>query len=356
MNNSIACFISPHGFGHAARLTAIMEALRRLDPSIRFEIFTLVPCWFFASAEIGEFGYHETLTDIGLVQDSPYHEDLSATVKKLEVFMPFDPVVVKGLADKLRLSGCRLALCDISPLGIAAAAEAGIPSVLISNFTWDWIYEGYEDGGLLPYVKQMKEWFDRADYYILAEPYCEAQPADIIVPPVSRSFKAGAGYIRERLGIPADAKAVMITMGGFQDDYGFYDMISDYPDIYFVIPADKPGSMPLSNLITLPFHSDLHHPDLVNAVDAVVCKLGYSTLAEIYHAGVPYGYITRPAFRESAKLQEYVEKQMNCMQIDLKEFKSGGWLRQVRNLVKMPRIQRDVRNGADQAAEFISRI
>ena len=37
----------------------------------------------------------------------------------------------------------RLVVSDAPPLGCAAAAAAGIPSVVITNFTWDWIYEGY---------------------------------------------------------------------------------------------------------------------------------------------------------------------------------------------------------------------
>jgi len=38
--NRIACFISPHGYGHAARAAAVMEALHLLDPGKEFEIFT----------------------------------------------------------------------------------------------------------------------------------------------------------------------------------------------------------------------------------------------------------------------------------------------------------------------------
>jgi hypothetical protein len=37
-DNSIAFFISPHGYGHAARACAVMAAMHELNPSIRFEI------------------------------------------------------------------------------------------------------------------------------------------------------------------------------------------------------------------------------------------------------------------------------------------------------------------------------
>src|SRR2546430_2106058 len=36
-----------------------------------------------------------------------------------------------------------LVIADVPPLGISAAHAAGIPSVIVSNFTWDWIYAYY---------------------------------------------------------------------------------------------------------------------------------------------------------------------------------------------------------------------
>ena len=43
----IAYFISPHGFGHAARAAAVMQAISDTDAAVGFEIFTTVPSWFF---------------------------------------------------------------------------------------------------------------------------------------------------------------------------------------------------------------------------------------------------------------------------------------------------------------------
>jgi len=39
----IAFFISPHGYGHAARAAAVMEALHRLDPEVARFIAKLNP-------------------------------------------------------------------------------------------------------------------------------------------------------------------------------------------------------------------------------------------------------------------------------------------------------------------------
>jgi len=143
MKLKIAYFISPHGFGHAARSAAIMESLNNLNENIEFEIFTSVPSWFFTNSCIKNFNYHELLTDIGLVQKSALKEDLDETIVKLSKFIPFNDSIINNVSNKLLDLDCKLILCDISPLGLEIAAFANIPSVLIENFTWDWIYAQY---------------------------------------------------------------------------------------------------------------------------------------------------------------------------------------------------------------------
>ena len=79
-------------------------------------------------------------------------------------------------------------------------------------------------------------------------------------------------------------------------------------------------------IIRLPHHSGIYHPDLVYASDALVGKLGYSTLAEVYAANVRFGYIPRRRFRESPPLAKFVEREMAGMSIDDEEFEfeQGG--------------------------------
>ena len=70
-SHRIACFVSPHGFGHAARLSAVADAVYRNLPDCRFDIFTSVPAWFFRNSLAAPFTYHSAETDLGLV--SPTH-------------------------------------------------------------------------------------------------------------------------------------------------------------------------------------------------------------------------------------------------------------------------------------------
>src|SRR5512136_1670225 len=117
----IAYFISPHGFGHAARAAAVMAALRQRDPAIHFDVFTTVPAWFFDQSVRGGFTHYAVLTDIGLAQKDSLREDLTETVRRLAAFIPFDPALVARLAGQVRQQDCRLVLCDIAPLGLAVA-------------------------------------------------------------------------------------------------------------------------------------------------------------------------------------------------------------------------------------------
>ena len=95
------------------------------------------------------------------------------------------------------------------------------------------------------------------------------------------------------------------------------------------------------------------HPDLVNASDVIIGKLGYSTLAEAYHAGLPYAYIPRPHFRESPAMSGFVLEQMNGIEIAEEAFYAGSWLDVLPELLSIPRQPPAQPNGADQIADFL---
>ncbi len=198
----VAFFVSPHGFGHAARAAAIMAEMQGLDPSLGIEIFTTVPRWFFEKSLAGPFGYHEKLTDIGMAQRDALHEDIPATAERLARFLPFAPDRIREPAACLQAFGCQLAICDISPLGLAAAGEAGIPSVLVENFTWDWIYVAYAVGSneLQPYAEMLKKVFQSADYHIQARPACSPGSPNLSVPPVCRQPQTRPEYRAQAAG------------------------------------------------------------------------------------------------------------------------------------------------------------
>jgi hypothetical protein len=351
----LAYFITPHGFGHAARAAAVMVALQEIDPAIQFDIFTQVPRRFFQDSLVQGCRYYHVCTDVGLVQTTSLREDLPATVRHLETFFPVNSALVTTLAALLRSTSCALVLCDIAPLGIVAARAAGLPSVLIENFTWDWIYEGYvpEEPKLARHIAYLRTLFTATDYRVQTEPVCSPCPAALTSLPVSRKPQRSAQQTRAQLGISMSTRTVLLTMGGVPESYMFLSQLPHYRDVSFVVLGVGDTMEKRDNVVLLPHRSAIFPPDLIYACDAVVSKVGYSTLAEVYHAGVPFGYVVRQRFRETSVLASYITAHMSGLAIPEPAFHSGEWLALLPDLLALPRQPpRDTR-GAAQIAHFV---
>ena len=156
-----------------------------------------------------------------------------------------------------------------------------------------------------------------------------------------------------RLGLPANRKMVLITTGGIPQGYGFLETLNKLREITFVMPGAGPQMEMVDNLIILPHRSDYYHPDLINAADAVIGKVGYSTLSEIYHGGVPFGYVARSNFRESESMVEFIQKQIPGIALSESEFNTGSWTAKLADLLDLAPVKRDIANGAEQISIFI---
>jgi hypothetical protein len=57
-------------------------------------------------------------------------------------------------------------------MGIPVAQKAGVASVLVENFTWDWLYRQYvaDAGELSAHITYLQGLFEAADYHIQTEP------------------------------------------------------------------------------------------------------------------------------------------------------------------------------------------
>lgn len=356
---NVAYFITPHGFGHGTRSAAVMEELYAINPLIQFEIFTHIPQFVFKQSLSFQFVYHPLLTDIGVVQNGPLAEDIPGTLTRLNDFLPFDNSLVTNLTKYLRNINCKLIICDIAPIGIVVANELGIPSVLVENFTWDWIYEDYVkyDSDFSKHIKYLSKVFLSADYRIQLEPVCLYVDSDLIVDPISRRISKSKEIVRNELGLLHDDKVILITLGGIDGDYKFLEKLSSLENVKFIIPGASKKRGENENLILLPKHSAFFHPDLLNASDAVVGKAGYSTVAEVYNTGLPFGFVTRENFKESAVIEKYNSKHIKGFPIKEAEFYSCNWLPQVHDLLSYPRISRaDSRKNTNKVARFIYSI
>ncbi len=347
--------ITAHGFGHAARAAAIMEALDRVT-EVEFVVVGAVPDWFFAGSGIRLAALHPLQVDVGLVQSSALREDMTATLAALDRFYPLEQDRVRQVATLF--AGCQLLLVDIAPLGILAALRAGIPSVLVENFTWDWIYGHYLERwpALAPHVDALAAIYRQAGYHLQAEPVCRVTDCDLRLAPVSRAPRQPADQVRRLLRVEQGQRMVLVTMGGIGGEPLNPAPMLARPDTIFVLPGSPVKGLTVrENLRLLPLDSGFHHPDLIAAADVVVGKVGYSTLAEIHAAGVPFAYVCRPDFPESAPLAAFIDRAMTGTEIALSRFLDGAWVNDLDGLAGKGR-DAGRGNGARDAAVFILRI
>ena len=359
--NTIAYVITDHGFGHAARASAVMTAMHQIMPDTRFELFTTCPQWFFEQSLVQDFGYHSVQTDVGIVQKSPLEEDLPATSQRLNQWLPFDDGVVDDLAHRLSALKCRMVVCDISALGIAAAQKAALPGILVESFTWDWIYQAYAEK--LPELAApallLKSIYDLADVRIQTPPLCRRVPGVMNVGPVYRWPRTDRATIRRRLGIPMEEKMVLISMGGVPDRFEYLEHLPRDLKPWLVFPgaAGKPSTLGEASthprIKLLAAHSEYYHPDLINAADALIGKAGYSTIAEAGHAGLPFGYIPRPEFPETIHLVNFVRDHFSGILIEPDTYQSGRWIEALPELLAMSPRKTNLENGAFQVARIL---
>ncbi len=346
----VAAFVTPHGFGHAGRAAAVLDALHARRPGAEATLFTTVPEAFFIPSLHIPWRRVPVEGDVGLVQESALAFDLEATARAVAAFLDDLPRRADAAAERLLAEGCDVVLCDVAPLGIEAARRAGVPSVLVENFTWDWIYEplAAEVPALEPLRLRLGALFDAADVRVQCEPVCRPVAGSLRVAPVARAPRMEEAEARAALGLDEGHRAVLVTLGGVPQALPFLDRLRARDDVAWLVTG-LPREGWEGNVRFLHREAPAYLPDVLIGVDAVVAKLGYSTVAETWRAGRPLAWVPRPAFREGRVLARWVEANLPGFPVQEDAFLAGGWIDEVDALLTLPR--HPVRSGgADDAA------
>jgi hypothetical protein len=228
----------------------------------------------------------------------------------------------------------------------------------VENFTWDWIYAGYLEAapGLQPHIEYLSRVFRQSDHRLQTRPLCKPVAGSFQTAPISRRARTAPDQVRARLGIDGRDKMVLVSMGGVSDRFDFLSRLPAPIEPYLVIPGADGRSSPHPKVRLLPTHSGFYHPDLMAAADALIAKAGYSTIAEAYQCGLPFGYVRRPQSPETNALEKFITGHMPAMAITPQAYAGGSWIADLPRLLDMPRAAAQPENGADQAARIIRRI
>ena len=329
VSQTIAYFVSSHGFGHATRSVAIINEIHSRNKKFKFIIVSNLPDLFWTNnlpASV-DFKNYQIRTDIGLVQTDSFHFDLDETVSLLEKYLEDPTNGLKNLFDILLKNEICHVICDISPMGIQIAKLLQVKCTLVENFTWDWIYEPLikKNKKLYTLSQRLKSIYDSVDLRIQVKPFCEFHPDGVQIEPIHRPFKKPPRVIKAQLGLDEGQEFVLVSTGGIAYQYKCLNTLKN-SEQNFVICGHFPKIETNRNLVFLPMNSSFHFPDLVRASDQVVGKVGYGTMIECWAANKKLHGIFRDDFRESEVLKEFIIAEGFGSEITLDQFNSGDWI------------------------------
>jgi len=341
----LVLYISGHGWGHASRAIELLDAMAPRAPDLRLLVRTAVNPALLARTARARLELHAGETDTGIVQLDSLTMDEEETARcAARFYREFDARVDREAAF-LAEQHASLVVADVPPLAIAAAARAGIRSVLVSNFTWDWIYQAYPTFERLApgVVARIADAYARATLALrlpLHGGFASTQAVTRDIPFIARRSRRPREEIRQALAIPPRRPAVLVSFGAYGAD----------------LPLD---AIRASGAVTIVdeeagFAAGFRYEDLVAAVDLVISKPGYGIVSECIANGTPLLYTSRGRFVEYDLMVAEMPRYLRCRFIAQEDLRAGRWGNAIEALLRQPPPPEQPRvDGADVAADAI---
>jgi hypothetical protein len=351
---SLVYYITGHGFGHAVRSAEIIRGLQSRRPELPIHVCTTAPDWLFPPLA----GQRRVALDVGVIQADALQTDYDETLRQLGDLVAHADEIIAREATYLRGVNAGLVVADIPPTAFMAAQAAGVPSVGVANFSWDWIYEPYlqsrSDGQ--PLYEWLRASYSAADVLQRLPLHGDLSTFRTIedVPLVTRRPSAAKPELRARLGLQPDERAVLLGFGGLGLSGLDSTRLAELPECRFVI-TDKElqTQAPLPpNVLLAPVRQD-NYTDLMAACDIVITKPGYGMVASCLAEQLPLLYTDRHDFREYNVLVQAIEQYgrgVHIPQTDLLSANFGPYLQRLDSLTPSSSTPLET-NGAEIVAE-----
>jgi hypothetical protein len=366
---AVAFYISGHGFGHASRQIEIARAFARRRPDAGIVVRTTASRWLFDRTLNVPFILDDRPCDTGAVQIDSLHLDAAATIARAKDFYATLDARAADETALLREHDVRFVVADAPPLGCVAAARAGIPSVVVSNFTWDWIYAGYREyldwaPDLIPAIQAAYKLADAAwrlpmhggfetfppsrrgaTARLRADGASARQAQALIdVPLVARHATHEPAETRRRLGLPPDRRLVLPSFGGYGVAGIDLTSLDLDPSWHAVLVPDAAI-----------YEAGLRYEDVVRAVDVVLTKPGYGIISECIANDTALVYTSRGRFAEYDVLVREMPRYLRCAFLENDALLGGRWRAALEAVVGAPAPRENPRtDGADVIADMIA--
>jgi L-arabinokinase len=363
----IVIYASSHGFGHATRDIELVNAIRRKRPDVQVILRTGALPGFIRAAVETPIELQVADTDTGVQQIDGLELDEEATVRQAGVFYRDFARRADAEAEVLRALRASVVVGDVPPLAFAAAARAGVPSIALANFTWDWIYAAYPlFDDLAPHVLPVvRDAYAAAGVALRLPLHGGFEPMRHRVediPLIARHARNGRARARRRLGIDEQEIVALASFGRYGARLQYAEIARQSRFVIMVtsheVPLDDPRGDGDGRLLRISesrlAETGLGYPDLVAAADLVVTKPGYGIVSECIANGTSLLYTSRGRFAEHDVFVREMPAMLRCRYISLEDLRAGRWADGIQLLLGQTPPRCDIgTHGADVAAERI---
>jgi len=346
--------ISAHGFGHAAQVVPVLNALGGLVPDLRVLLRTTVPSTFFVDRLKVPWEISPVQQDVGCVQSGPITINVAATWYEHDRFHRTWSERLQTEVDAMRAAAPKIVLADTPYLALAAGKAAGIPSVALASLTWDLILSEYEAPpsiDSLAITQSIRQAYDQADAALLITPapLIESFSRRVSIGPIAEPAASAREQLTTRLALAPDERIVLF--GGVPLNSLPFDKLEELTGYRFLFDGTVPSTITrfISTRI-LPFSFST----LLASVDVILTKPGYGTVVEAVALQVPTVYVRRHNFGDEQSLVDYLHRYGKGIELSMDDFMKGQWAATLENAIKLPTTTPPPEpNGAHEAAAIL---
>jgi hypothetical protein len=296
--SAILYYITGHGYGHAIRSNEVIRQLLEARSDLQIHVRTTAPDWLFSDPFSRVTVSHQSI-DVGVIQRDSLQPDLGATLRACEILHADFPRLKRQETAFIQDHHIGLIAGDIPPLGFEIAAQAGIPSVALANFTWNWIYRGYigRYPGFSAVIDEMESCYRKATLALTLPYSCDMSvfSRQEPIPWIARVSGLTKDEAREKFHLPKSALIALVTFGGLGLPRFPWHKLKEIREIFFVATGAVQNRD--ANLLILP-DAQPRYEDLLRGVDLIVTKPGYGIVADIIAHQLPVLYTDLGDFPE----------------------------------------------------------
>ena len=355
----IWCAISGHGYGHAAQVVPVLNAVGTLVPSVTAILRTMVPASFFRDCLTIPWDLQPVQQDVGCIQDGPLKIDVDETWASHHRFHETWEARLSNEVTAMQAASPALVIADTPYLAIEAGSRAQIPTVALASLTWDLVLKEYchtSDNSHQQMIQCIRGSYAKARIAlrIIPAPRIDAFSNIIDIGPIASPTSPERDRLASALALAPNERTVLVGFGGIPLTSLPLEQIEQLRHYRFLFDGPVPPEYSrIHSTKTLPFS----FKTLLASVDIIMTKPGYGTVVEAVTLQQPVVYVRRYNFADEPPLLDYLHRYGRGIELSLDDFTQGRWepALQQASSTPLPLLTPPSPTGAAEAAELIAR-